>query len=294
VSAASARCTGWTPLAGSIVKLNRAQEHLQALGREIESFLGGHLYDAAVEDDGTVHPVVRLRNVTHPRAELSALIGDFIYNVRSALDHAAYDLTRLGSGNPPPQALARRSAFPIFNNGPAYRRRHKNGQPTRTSGHWKVQGMPSAARGRIERFQPYHRRKRPTAKSLWILEELSNVDKHRLLHLTTTDLTGATYKVTASGQKLWVQELKTKLGPLQEGAIVTRIRADVDPGAHMHVEANTVLDVTFDKKLEAKSARGLRVMSTLNEISDFVALEIMPELAASFPGLRYGMTQSGP
>jgi hypothetical protein len=47
------------------------------------------------------------------------------------------------------------------------------------------------APGRVERLQPYHRKLVPHARTLQWLDEISNVDKHRLLHPVASMLVGS-------------------------------------------------------------------------------------------------------
>ena len=156
--------------------------------------------------------------------------------------------------------------------------------------------MSRSAQATIERLQPYHRRKNPNARSLWVLEELANIDKHRLVHPTATALTGTEYRLTPTGGLLLVRRQETFFGPLKENAMVSRftVSASVPPFTHVDVEADTVLDVIFDKRSEAKSARGLPVAATLDGIMGFVADEVMPALVELFPGLQYGVDELPP
>jgi hypothetical protein len=283
-----------TPLAGCVLKLNRAQEHLKALEHHVGSFLNDDPHHVVTELDRQGRPTLRVKNLKDPPPEIAVLIGEFAYNARSALDHAAYDLTCLGSGTPPPISLAKSSAFPIFNSGPDYKDRQKNGHPSRKSGLFKVRGMPRGARATIERLQPYHRRNHPGARWLWVLEELSNVDKHRLLPVTTATLLGTSYTFSVTGGSISQNETETFRGPLKENAMIARLTVAVTPGAHVNVEANAVLDIIFDKASEAKSARSLRVMSALDAIMEHIAGEVMPALAGCFPRLRYGVVEGPP
>ncbi len=282
------------PFASCILKLNRAEDHLHALQDEIDRFLNSEVYDAIPERDRKGRAVVRVRNLRQPPKTIPLLIGEFLYNARSGLDHAAYDLTELKSGTPLADNLAKSSAFPIFNSGADYRDRKKNGDPTRKSGLFKVDGMSRNARATIERLQPYHRRKNPRTKLLWILEELANVDKHRLLPVTAMALRGTQYRLGVTGGPFTLHQIETFVRPLKDNAMVARFTVDLGPEGHMHVDANTVLDVVFDKGIEAKSARGLGVVATLNEISDFIANEVMPALADCVPDLRYAVTEGPP
>jgi hypothetical protein len=49
-----------------------------------------------------------------PLIQWGALIGDCLFNYRSALDHLAFDLAVAHTGYPLPEGVERRSEFPIF------------------------------------------------------------------------------------------------------------------------------------------------------------------------------------
>src|SRR3954469_10609303 len=83
-------------------KLNRALEHLEALERELTTWLKTKPYTLVDEPDPDGAPDsvkfrVRARRLRIERIEpvpdrFSLLIGDFLFNVRSALDHLALAL----------------------------------------------------------------------------------------------------------------------------------------------------------------------------------------------------------
>lgn len=91
-------------------------------------------------------------------------------NLRSALDHLANELV-VAEGNTP----GSRTAFPLFED----RLLEQNGK-TAERNLWVSGGIDLRALALIEEAQPYHRVEDPTAHPLWVLRELSNVDKHRL------------------------------------------------------------------------------------------------------------------
>lgn len=93
-------------------------------------------------------------------------LGDVIYNLRSGLDQLAWQLTLLGTETP-----TRETAFPI-----AWEDTPKTQEWIRKLT-WQ---MPSEAISVIQDIQPYLRGKAYREDRLWQLNELSNIDKHRL------------------------------------------------------------------------------------------------------------------
>jgi hypothetical protein len=111
---------------------------------------------------------------------------------------------------------------------------------------------------------------------------------HRLLHLTTVAPALVSFKITGTGPGgMTIRKIKPVPGSLKENAVVGRIYGDFDPEADVKVDANMTPDVVFDERSQAPSVRGLSVMWTLVAISDLIAFEVMPKLAALFPGAEY-------
>lgn len=277
------------PLQGAMLKMNRAEEHLKTIGLMLEEFVKSDFYETVGEKDYKGRLVARAKNVKDPPPELSVLIGDCVFNFRSALDQLAYALASAHT-DPLPEAFAKTSAFPIFNSGPTFRRKGAAG------GRHKIRGMRPSTQAAIERLQPYHRRKRPLLAALWHLEELSNVDKHRLVHLTGTVGIRSRFGLRGVGfQQL--TKIEPVFRPIEEKAVVGRFYGDFDLEAGVDVEAQIIPEVVFDRRSEARSIRGLAVFHTLLAIRNCIAFEIFlskdlePEFLRAFPGT--GLDVSG-
>jgi hypothetical protein len=99
--------------AASRIKIARAQKHLAELADAIRAFVESRPATFAVDISG---PIGSQRAAIHfnierlPPDELSAIIGDVIHNLRSALDLAACDLVRAKEGS---QARVGDVYFPI-------------------------------------------------------------------------------------------------------------------------------------------------------------------------------------
>jgi hypothetical protein len=98
----------------------------------------------------------------------SVLVGEIVYNLRSALDYLIFELATLDSG-----AIIDGTQFPIEN--------RKKGFKWRLNGGW-LDGLNAAHIAEIEKLQPYR-------GGDWtaILRDLSNPDKHRTLVPTQAD-----------------------------------------------------------------------------------------------------------
>jgi len=220
--------------------------------------------------------------VRKPRPEWSVLIGDCIYGYRSALDHLAFQLAVANSpGKLPSKKIAENSAFPIFNSGPKFHATNRKGVPTTASGLGKISGVSADARAIIERLQPYHRRQNPGAKALWQLYELSNIDKHRLLHVTYSSLSGSRFRLSST-EPIRFHGYEFVPGRLKRGAVIARwnVSGLPDHPIDMDVDAELVTDVTFDHASPARSVRDQSVMQTLHAIGCFIAFDVLPPLSA--------------
>jgi hypothetical protein len=169
------------------LKLNRAREHLGTLQDKITTWKGAdpkpyevvtHLQPEKLER------VWRIRIRKFPPDEWSVLVGDFLLNARSALDHMAFLLAEAGDSAKAAQDRDKIS-FPICD------RPSQWPEPNSP----KVRAIESRARTEIERAQPYSaiapgvtddnaRIRLARTQPLWILSQLNNADKHRSVRAT--------------------------------------------------------------------------------------------------------------
>jgi hypothetical protein len=172
------------PIDGILCKLSRAYEHLEAFNKEVRVYLEGEPYkiipDLKLKKEATYSLTVKLSIAHHPPAILSILAGEVVYQVRSALDHLAYQLAVTNVGL---NSDLKRCEFPIFIDKGKYHRVTGRGLPERNSGLDKVRSIAPAAQATIAGLQPYNRRHNPKTHPLWLLHELCNIDKHRRFHL---------------------------------------------------------------------------------------------------------------
>jgi len=111
--------------------------------------------------DGTFY----VANMTPIDPQLSAVAGDALQNLRSALDHLAWKLVEAGGG-----VLGKHTSFPIFDTETEY-------LDPKYGAARKIRGMHEMAAEAINQMKPYATGNR----TLWILHRLNNIDKHRLL-----------------------------------------------------------------------------------------------------------------
>ncbi len=123
-------------------------------------------------DQGAV--VYRLGRVIQINEEWSLIVGDAIHDLRAALDHLMWQLAKRHLGRVPTEREAKSIQFPEV-------RRLKDFQGNRF-----LQYVDPADIARLKPYQPYKRLKKGELHPLPKLIRLSNIDKHRRLHLLVT------------------------------------------------------------------------------------------------------------
>lgn len=158
-------------LSAVMLKLDRADEHIEAFRLDLEAFLKqdpppfGFRADPHTRPDKSIECVLYAIVRQQPPRKLALPVGDAIQNMRTALEYLAYELSS------PRARKSGQTAFPIYSDETKF----------------KLKGIPRIAsikgyeRAFIERVQPYAATKIPSNDPLAILRKLSNLDKHQLL-----------------------------------------------------------------------------------------------------------------
>jgi hypothetical protein len=166
------------PLYAFRLKLNRAKSHYSVLQDEVAAWLARDPYGVVGEfEPQTPRYVFRFRMFEPVPEHWAVILGDIVHNARSALDHLAWQLVQLGGSEP-----TFRTMFPILDNPFDWN----------TKGVDRLKGARPEHVELVESFQPYHRRDlygwnwlQPAREDpLWILANLDNIDKHRVLNAT--------------------------------------------------------------------------------------------------------------
>lgn len=148
-----------------LVKVERADRHVEELQQAITAFLATKPFVVgARRDPETRKPFHYVASVHGPPPAVSAIAGDTIQNLRSALDHLAYQLVVVGTNKPGPFEHV---YFSIHNGATSYA--SKKGA--------QVKGMRGEVIKAIDALAPY----RAGDETLWRLHKLNQVDKHRTI-----------------------------------------------------------------------------------------------------------------
>jgi len=152
-----------------LARLNRAEVHSETFGHVWETYLDSRPHRLGREKgpDGTV--ILRLLRLHPLPVELSILLGEFLYELRAALDNCLYAVAVITSGqNPPPEHG--RLEWPI--------RTSASDWASQAS---RYRSLPEKVVARLEVIQPYNA-EIPGWNSLGLLHELARVDRHRSAH----------------------------------------------------------------------------------------------------------------
>ena len=252
-------------LANPRAKFRRAVEHRDTLDAEVNRFRRRQPYSIAHEQHPEGWHLFLLEVREEPPLELGVILGDWLHNLRSALDNLAWQLVLLNGERP-----TKKTEFPIFANP----RKFALGGPV------GMRGMNADHQAFIERLQPYPRRRGPRHRHLETVYDLSKIDKHRTINsayafpLAQDPPTTLTFR--SAGLTAEAKLERFPLRVLKHGAEVARIQ--------LHAEATYETQVDMNPELPIDIAFGDGVLrrGDLTEVE--AAIEaIIEEFAPEFP-----------
>ena len=178
-------------LDGVVEKLVRADTHLQAIEVAEANYIVPGTYGVRRQYEERIPEKSGRSGLTWredlnpaPPLRIAVLCGDFVHNVRSALDHLATALVLENEGTPSEDWPF--THFPICED----RLTEKGRERSVTV----VGGISDEAAFLLDTLQPYQRVDDPTLHPLWLLNRLWNVDKHRTLNVVAVNLGRVTIK----------------------------------------------------------------------------------------------------
>ena len=212
----------------AIVKLNRAKQHISDVEASIKSFLVTKFYELRIEtDQGTGRMKLVLHPLGEPDKRLNAVVGDAIGNLRSVLDYIFYTVTS------PVTGVKDRGYFPMADDANGFAGEVKKGAIGTCAD-------PFIALF-IDKVQAY---KGGVGESLWALNKLRNIDKHRLL-VSTVAMTSVRLSMKCHGMTF----VRTRFGVSKESdsvlldAPVGEINFTAEPQPSFEIRINEPPDV---------------------------------------------------
>jgi hypothetical protein len=150
-------------------RLQRAEEHYRDFGRTWSAYLESRPHRLIIDTEGDRATVRVVRTEPIP-PDLALSLGEFLYQLRAALDNCLYAVAMIDSGlDTPPNATA--LEWPICVDATAW-----------AKSTWRRDGLSAPIRAALEAIQPYQA-ERPDLNCLRILNDLARIDRHRALHL---------------------------------------------------------------------------------------------------------------
>jgi hypothetical protein len=199
-----------------------------------------------------------------PPAAIRLLIGDCVHNLRSALDNLIYELLVARHGDPPPTKFVEYSEFPIFSQPMSAKARKR-----------RIGGIAPVVRTIIEGLQPYNRGQKFASDPLWVLHELSRIDKHRLpLVVLMVPAAFAFFKGEPTGAPVGISKIEWNPRPIEDDAIIAWYEPDPNyPHKEIEVDLTHIFGIGFG---QGSPASGWEITMTLKRIYHHIIRKVVP------------------
>jgi hypothetical protein len=156
-------------MAGVRAKLDRLDANMEGYDEELRRYVASDPHEVVPKFDVETGWHDIFLRVGEPPRVFGLILGEATHNLRSALDHLAWQLANVDGDPPKPKSVQ----FPIYEKPP------KDFLTLEC-----LNGMREPHRAMLEMLQPYKADDRPQV--LEMLSWVSNTDKHRLLHTTAS------------------------------------------------------------------------------------------------------------
>lgn len=256
---------------GYVFKVARAADDLNALNAKIKSFIEGDFHRIIQPATETLHMdgewnTIRWNGLSDPDPMWGVDLGGIVHNLRSALDHLAWNLVTVGSSKP-----SKDTVFPICQsevdwNEAVRQRRRSDDRPS------PIPGLFPAALAIVEDAQPYKAGRKAERHPLMRLLRLSNIDKHRNLHLAR--VTAKKSEHIQVGPPGFAKILKVSYpqagGVVENGTEIAKVKlawmTEPNPDVKMYVKGRFHVGVAFGEY----GAKPIVTMDDLGAIFDAV------------------------
>ena len=254
------------PLEGPLTKLRWAGMHLAAIDDLSAHYQSRYPYsmDIALNAEQTFYEC-RLVAEVPPFLDYGREIGEFAYQLRSALDQIIFALSAFPSNLTAKQldSAERASGFPIslVVNGTYLDGRLK----------YVPASIKEDVRKAVDSVQPYKDAKRAEHHPLAVLDEINVRDKHRSLDRTKTWIRINRDNLTKG--------VEISSGSINHGDVLARVRAHLKPADEVQQR------LTVDELIPVSRPAGGVGITTLHRIHECVRDEVLPAFERFFPPL---------
>jgi hypothetical protein len=222
----------WTdPEWAWFAKTARAKHHIDDLECEIRDFLSRGTFNVASETgQGPGEIVYRLQMSEPIPIGFSTTIGDALHNLRSALDCAAFEMACRHVRRNLTEPDERACAFPIYGTRDGLDRFFSDKSRAHLFGTSQQEAIRAVQPGHLYDSVAEEARKRldrdreVAFDHLYLLNRLSNIDKHRRLHVTVWWPGLVYWGSDGSSKRKWIWGIP----PFEDGSILGRLLDDPD------------------------------------------------------------------
>jgi hypothetical protein len=261
-------------------KADCAKGHIDTLGGQVDDFLRTGSYEVLPEQGSPGETIYRLRMSRRVPTHFSTTLGDALHDLRSALDCAAAETARRYVKRDLEEDEERACAFPICSKpselrkffqdeprpslfGPSQQQAIREVQPAALHDDLAAQGR-SDLHERSEEVEYDH---------LAVLQRLSNIDKHRRLHVVTFWPDLIYWGSDGPSRRRW----QWGAPPFKDGAILGRLLDDPeDPEPLPKLYHEIELRLT-----DPPGAATADVIRLLEGMHRHVTCQVLPHVLAS-------------
>lgn len=275
------------PFESCRLKLERAKEHIDGIDGLVKTGLVTTPSDpvrvAYAETDTGDRLLVFFFDGLAPDLppRLSILAGEAVHQMRSVLDHLIWELIFIKTTKPPNF----HSAFPIVGTGRMGKRGWQTASEAYESQTSRLKDViPPKTLALVEHLQPFHVGASYKSDRLWMLQELDNTDKHRLLLMTVHGVRLYKANIFRNGEPF--EDVCFRFDPavrFEDGAEFGRIPFTGPPfvDAEMKVKADIIFAPAFEGIGDTKDIPVIPCLHMLlsevrNILSNFTRIVLNP------------------
>ena len=247
----------------ALQKIGRAYLHLKVCEAEciryFEQNPGEVVGDCDSDPNGRV--VLNFKTRVPVPDDIPMIIGDALQNLRSTLDYLVWELVLAANKQP-----TKNHMFPICDTPDLFKQQ---------LGRDRLDGIFPEAIAEIERLQPYHYGIKKELAPIRVLDDFTNINKHRRILLTTLAAHSSHTEFISSASGHIVQDT---LSPRYDGAEIAVGPIPSADGEQMEVKGKAIVFLTFNEG----AAKGIEVSICLNQLWHFVDKIVVPKFARFF------------
>lgn len=155
-------------------RLQRCEDHFNSFRTVWDEHLADQPHSVKVEVDKAGNGSIVLVRHKEPPITLSLFLGEFLYELRAALDNTLYAVAIIDSGeNPPPKAGS--LEWPICHDEKAWKNQRQR----------RLSALSNELQDALYRIQPFNAES-PAWNCLAILNDMARTDRHRAVHFITS------------------------------------------------------------------------------------------------------------